>query len=296
MPSHRPRTPRARPFLDNLGRPTFTTIGLESELWSDFYHHVIDASWTAFSGGAFLAYCVLHLLFAVLYWLAPGSLNNSDGSFADAFFFSVQTMMTIGYGGLTPNGLYANLLVSLEAFVGLFATAVLTGLVFAKFSRPMAKVLWSQSVVITRHEGKPALMLRIANMRRNRIVQASLTASASLQVTTLEGSPFRRIIDLKLVRDTTPLFSIGWTAIHIIDAQSPLLGETAGSLDEKAFELTCLLSGIDETTIQTLHSRHSYLASDVRFGEHFVDVILTNDDGSRTVDFRRFHDTVPDEG
>lgn len=268
---------------------------MSRSVWRDVYHRILEMRWRAFFALAVLVYSGMHVIFASLFMLEEGSIGHSDGTFLSAYFFSVQTMMTIGYGGMTPATVWANVIVTGEAFVGLLFTAMLTGLVLAKFTRPTSSVLWARLAVITIHDGKPTLMVRMANARGNRIVEASLSLVTAMTETTVEGETFRRLRDLTLVRRTTPLFSVSWTAMHVIDESSPLHGETQSSLRAKAFELMAVLTGVDETSSQSVHARTSYVADDLRFGERYEDIIVIRDDGSRLIDYRRFHDTKPSQ-
>lgn len=283
--------PHRRPLLDNRGNQTFSAIGMPSSFWRDLYHRILEMRWRWFLALAFSAYVVVHALFAGVYLAQPGSIANSDGSFSSAYFFSVQTMMTIGYGAMTPATPFANVVVMIEAFLGLLATAMLTGLVFAKFTKPSAAVLWSDVVCISLHEGVPTLAVRMANARGNRIIEAGLSLVAAYNVTTAEGERFRRIADLELVRRSTPLFFVSWTAMHRIDEKSPLAGETQASLADKGLELMAVLTGVDETSSQSVTARHSYTADDLRFGERYADIIEILPDGTRVIDYRKFHET-----
>ncbi|MDQ3033161.1 MAG: ion channel [Myxococcota bacterium] len=285
--------PHRQRLVDNRGKRSLSAIGLSRSFWRDVYHRILEMRWPTFLAFAFGGYVAVHALFAVLYLAQPDSIANSDGSFWSAYFFSVQTMMTIGYGAMTPATAWANAIVLVEAFLGLLATAMLTGLVFAKFSKPKAAVLWSEVACIAMHEGVPTLSIRMANERGNRVVEAGLTLVAAFDTTTKEGERFRRITDLHLVRRSSPLFFVSWTAMHRIDEHSPLFGETQASLAAKTLEIMAVLTGLDETSSQSISARHSYLAADLRFGERFADILDVGPDGERVIDYRRFHDTRP---
>ncbi len=293
-PSATPREVRGQRFLDNKGRPTLEAVGLPRAPLRDLYHRLVIVRWSAFIFGWLVIYTVLHFLFAGLYTLAPGSVTAVDG-FWDAYFFSVQTMMTIGYGTMSPLTTYAHVLVTIEAYLGMFLTAVLTGLIFAKFATPTANVMFANWVVVSKHEGKPTLSMRMANARGNRLISAALDVAVAKTVTTLEGETFRRVVDLKLVRNTNPLFWVGWTAMHVIDETSPFYGETTESLTQKGMEMIVILSGVDENTSQSVHARRSYGAEEIKYGARYVDIIAAaqNAGGLRRVDYRRFHDTQP---
>jgi len=237
----------------------------------------------------------IHAIFAGLYQLQPGAISGGDGSFEAAYFFSVQTMMTIGYGTMSPATLYGHVLVAAEAFFGMLTTAVLTGLVFAKFARPTANVLFSDKLCVQRQDGVPTLVLRMANARGNRMVEASLGASVARTTVTAEGETFRRIIDLPLVRAHQPMFFVGWTAMHRIDEASPLFGVTREQLAAEDAEILAVLTGLDEDIGATLHARKAWGHDEIRWGKRFVDVVY----GSRTegvvriFDYARFHETTP---
>src|SRR5881296_521694 len=196
-------------------------------LFDDLYHHLLSAPWPRLLATIAGLYLAANALFALAYLAAPGSVENArPGSFVDAFFFSVQTMATIGYGKLVPHTGFANVLVTTEALVGLFGVAMVTGLMFAKFSRPTARVLFSRQAVVAPHDGVPSFMFRMANARGNNIVRAEVRVVLAREETTLEGSRMRRFHDLVLLRPRSTLFSFSWTAIHPITEASPFHGAT----------------------------------------------------------------------
>jgi inward rectifier potassium channel len=269
-------------------------IGLRRPWFGDLYHFMLRISWCSFLLGGVALYLTANALFALLYLLQPGAIANArPGSFADAFFFSVQTIATIGYGQLVPATLYANLVVTIETATGLMFLALATGLVFARFSRPTARLLFSRVAVIGPHNGKPTLSLRLANQRRNQILQAEVAATLVRDERTQEGVLIRRFYDLTLARYRSPIFALTFTVMHEIDRDSPLWGATAASLEAQNVELVVTATGIDETIAQRVHARTSYLPDEILWDHRFVDVIGWAEDGSRVIDYRRFHDTVP---
>lgn len=285
---------RGQRFLDNKGRPTLEAVGLPVAPLRDLYHRIMIARWRSFLVGWLVLYSTLHLAFAGLYRIRPDSVSAVNG-FWDAYFFSVQTMLTIGYGTMSPLTTYAHVLVTIEAYVGVFLSAVLTGLIFAKFATPTANVMFSNWLCVYKHEGKPTVAMRMANARGNRLISASLDVAVAKTIKTMEGETFRKVEDLKLVRSTNPLFWVGWTAMHVIDESSPFFGETNESLVQKGMEMIVILSGVDEHTSQSVHARRSYGADEIKYGARFVDIIAAaqNAGGLRRVDYRRFHDTQP---
>ncbi len=281
-------------FVRRDGQTDILRQGSSQSLKSDLYHWLLALKWPQFFGLINLLYLVSNALFAFAYLLEAGSIHNArPGSFLDAFFFSVQTMATIGYGAMYPQTAYANAIVALEALVGLLGVAMVTGLAFARFSTPTAKVMFSDVAVIAPRNQVPTLMLRAANRRRNSILEAQMRLTLARNELTDEGEFMRRLHDLKLIRNGTPIFALSWTAMHPIDEKSPLYGCTAESLAEQEIELIVTLTGIDETVSQTIHARYSYVAEEILWNMRFVDILGKTPEGKRYVDYRRFHDVIP---
>ncbi len=280
---HRPMDPRNAVLL-----------GLRLSPLTDLYYHLMKGSWLKLTGVLASGYLITNLVFAALYTVhSEGIGAGADGSFVDAFAFSVQTLSTIGYGTLAPRTGMAHLLVTIESMAGLIGTAIATGLVFTKFAQPRAKVLFSSHMLVQRRNGQPVLAFRVGNGRGNEIIEASLRVSALVPETTTEGEHMRRLVDLRLNRSTTPMFAMTWTVIHEIDAASPLHGHDAVSLGANALRFIVSFTGIDATFSQLVHARHIYEHDDVKWGHRFVDIVDNTEDGRLRVDYQRFHDTVP---
>lgn len=270
--------------------PTIVRLGEVRSPWQDLYHQLLTLSWPAFVLLLALAYLTINALFALAYLARDGGIANArPDSFVDAFFFSVQTMASIGYGAMYPQTTYANWLVVLEAFVGLTLIAMATGLCFARFSLPRSRVVFSQYAVVAPREGVPTLMFRAANQRRNRILEARLWVTLVRDEVTAEGEFFRRFYDLPMVRAHTPLFALSWTAMHAITPESPLYGKNLDSLAAINGEIIIILTGIDETVSQTIHARHSFLAGEILWEHRLVDILGQTSDGRRSIDYRNFH-------
>jgi inward rectifier potassium channel len=256
----------------------------------DLYHRTMALPLWGILVGMAATFVAINVLFGALYLMHPeGVLHLPPGDLLTAFFFSVQTFGTIGYGYMSPVSNYANGLVSLETFVGLVYVALATGLVFARVSRPTAKVLFSRVAVVETFDGLPTLMFRAANRRANQILEAEVQVSLARDLDTREGRKFRRFEELRVVRARTPLFALTWTVMHPIDEMSPLWGADASSLVREQAELIVVLSGVDDRFAQRVHARHAYIAEDVVWGGRFADVLSTRPDGRRVVDYRRFH-------
>jgi inward rectifier potassium channel len=265
------------------------TIGRALE---DLYHYMLTASWPMlilFIGGFFT---LVNLLFALGYYWGGGIQNARPGSFTDVFFFSVQTMTTIGFGQMVPTTLLSNILVSFEALFGLLGLAIVTGLTFAKFSRPTARVRFSRYATIGPRDGKTSLSIRMANMRANRIVEAEIHLIFTRQEVTLEGDSIRRFYDLPTTRNRSPLFMLSWTAVHPITEDSPFFGQTAESLAPSSPEVVVSITGLDQTFSQTVHARHSYKLDEIVWNARFADVLTVHPDGTRTIDYTHFDEVV----
>jgi inward rectifier potassium channel len=281
-PTPRPTTPRVR------------AVGLKREPQKDFYHFILARSWTTFFLLVGLAFVATNALFAAIFLLQPGSIANARaGSFEDAFFFSVQTLATIGYGGMSPLTRFAHVTVAVEALMGILGVALITGITFTRFAKPSARVLFADKIVLARRDGVPHLMFRMANWRRNQVVEAQLRIVLMVTESTREGEMMRRFHDISLVRDRTAVFFLSWTAMHLIDAKSPFHGDDAlPRLTAQDAEIFLDLSGYDETIGQTIHARQRYTLADIVVNARFADVVKILPDGGREIDYRRFHDVV----
>lgn len=262
--------------------------------WREPYHLLLTISWKGFLGLLAVLYLATNAIFALVYLLGGDCVEKArPGSFLDMFFFSVQTLASIGYGSMYPKTTYANMIVTIEAMAGPVAIAVMTGLAFARFSRPTARVIFSRVAVITPHEGLPTLIFRTANQRGNQILEAQMRAYLIRDEVTLEGQFMRRIYDIQLLRNQSPSFTLSWSAMHVIDESSPLYGLTPESLTESNTIITVLLTGIDETIAQLVHARYDYAAQDMMWNYRFVDVSYRTDEGHRYIDYNFFHDVLP---
>jgi inward rectifier potassium channel len=233
-------------------------------------------------------------VFATLYMLDPNGLENArPGVFLDHFFFSVQTMVTIGYGKMVPRSIYANVLVTAEALLGLLSMAMATGLMFAKFSRPTARVMFSRVLIVAPRDGVPSLVLRMANERANQIVEATLRLVLLRDEVTKEGEQIRRIVDLKLHRPQSAVFALSWTAYHPITPDSPLHGMTEEEVRKSGIEILASFIGTDETFSQMVHARHTWFADEVVFGGRFADIFERQPDGRVVLDYKNFHSVQP---
>ena len=281
--------PPARRFENASVRVGFPVTPL-----TDLYYYLLKASWTAVLLLFALAYLVTNVAFAGLYLLGGDCIVGAEpGSFADAFFFSVQSIATIGYGGLMPSTTYAHLLVTVESMVGIIGVALATGIAFAKFGRPRANMAFSTNAIIAPYDGKRSLYFRVANVRGNDVVEATITVAAIVNEVTAEGHTLRKVHEIELARTRTPLFRLTWLVLHVIDESSPLFGCSREDLFRERTMLIVSLTGMDGTFASSVNARHIYLPQDIIFDHHFEDIIRNLPDGRIEVDFDKFHQVRP---
>jgi inward rectifier potassium channel len=273
-----------------------TTEGIPREVIQDLFHYFMTVSWPrlfATFAGFFLGF---DILFGFVYHLVPGCIANlNPPGLPGAFFFSVETFATVGYGDMHPQTLYGHVVAMIEIFTGLMSLALITGIMFARFSRPRARFLFSQHVVVRPIDGKMTLIMRAANRRQNVVQDATAQLRMMRNEVTVEGFEIRRVIDLALLRSQHPVFVLGWTIMHVIDEQSPLRFETAQSLRSSDATLILSLSGTDENTGQMLMARAEYSSDHIRWNSSFRDILEDTADGRLHIDYGKFHDIIPFE-
>jgi inward rectifier potassium channel len=277
--------------LDFDGVPVLR-LGLKPRRFRDLYHYLVNAAWPAVLFWIALAFAGVNAVFALGYLLIGGVANARPGSFVDAFFFSVQTMATIGYGVMVPQSGGANALVTVQAFAGGVGLALITGLVFTKFSRPTSRVKFSKVAVIGNYHGRRCLMFRMANERDDRIVQPQLHVVLMRAESDEGGGSFIRLYDLPLVRHRHAFLTLTWLVIHPIDEHSPLRNDTSDSIKRDRTTVVVSMIGIDEGLSQTIHASCTYLADDIRWGARFVDVLKPRDSGGWAIDYSMFDDVI----
>jgi inward rectifier potassium channel len=258
----------------------------------DFYHALLRLNWPGCLALIFAGYLALNAVFALVYTLAGGIHNARPGSFSDAFFFSAQTLGTIGYGFLYPESALANWLVVFESTLGLIMTALSTGLVFAKLSRPTAGVMFSKHAVISPMEGVPTLMFRIGNERGNNIVDAQFRGGHAHRAHA-RGMLFYRTYDLALARERALTLNRSYSILHRIDTGSPFHGQDARSLHAQEYELQVMIVGFDDIAMQTVYAKHTYFARDILWDTRLSDVLTELPDGNLVLDLEKFHEVEP---
>ena len=261
-----------------------STVEVSSQAGLDIYHSVVSIGWLAYLSLFACAFLLVNLIFGFLYFAGDSAIGGlQSNSYQEYFFFSVQTLATIGYGSKFPQTLYADILVTLEAMTGLLGLGMFTGIAFARLSIPRSRIIFSKVAVIAPFEGVPTLMFRVSNERNNRVIGAEIELTLFLRTTTLEGQSLRRIHDLPLLRNRTPMLSLTWLIFHPIVQGSPLFGHTAESLAELDFALVATIKGLDETISQTVHANHAYDSEAITWNHRFKDMFTENPNTGRAM-------------
>jgi inward rectifier potassium channel len=285
------RTANTRVVL--LGGREVIAEGVRLNFWADISHRCMTASWPAFIAGAALVFVAFNAVFAAFYWIGNQPISNvPGGAYIDYLYFSIETLSTAGYGDMHPQTHYGHFIATVELFTGIFSMSLMTGLIFARFSRPNARLLFADHPVISSHEGKPTLMIRFANERHNIIGNATARLWMLKNAVSMEGRSLRRFSELSLVQNEHPALALSWTLYHILDEQSPLYRLNADDLAASEVSLVVVVSGYDVVAAQIVHARKSYDYRDIRFGRRYADILDTTEDGRIRIDYGRFHETV----
>jgi inward rectifier potassium channel len=261
----------------------------------DAYHFVLKVPWWGVLGVIMGGFFGVNLLYAIVYLAVGGIDGMRPGSLLDAFFFSVQTMGTIGYGVMHPVTTAANFVVVSEAAVGLVVTALCTGIVFARFSRTPEQLVFSRTATVSAVDGVPTLAFRVGNDRASTVFGARVQVSVFRTEKTAEGVTLYRLYDAKLVRDRTPTLARSWNVMHPIIEGSPLFGLSKEAALREDIEVLCTITGTDDVSLQPVNARHIYRARDLSWGVRLADVLTELPDGRLELDLTRFHETVPNE-
>lgn len=263
--------------------------------FSDVYHLVLSSSWFKFFFINVTLYIALNALFACFYyWGGDNILNADPDSFWDAFVFSFQTSTTIGYGHLLPANSYADILVIFDTLSGILFVAITTGLAFAKFSRPMARVVFSKNCVVNDFHGKKTLMFQIVNARDSHIAHARIKAAVVyFDYQTKDELSMENFFDLHLMRSSSPVFLTNWIVMHMIDSKSPLTGISHDELKQRNARIVISLTGVDDRSLQVVHASHVFPCQDIIYDKIFTNVITRKENGSIVIDYNKVHELKP---
>lgn len=277
---------RQRPVRMTMGAQVFVKKGLSAFDPHDPYYFAISLGWRQFGLLFVAAELAINALFAVLYSLQPGSIaNQAPHGFLGALFFSLETLATVGYGQMYPATLYAHVVSAVEILTGLLFTAIMTGLLFVRFSKPRAKVQYATMAVITPHNGVPTLMLRIGNARNSLLHDVNLSLHALARTVSDEGFRHVAVVDVPLLRPRIPVFAILYTIMHRIDADSPLAGLDASSPEVADLRFFLTLTGRDPAMGQEVSDVYTFDGSNLAFGMRYVDAIRTVGDREVVADY-----------
>jgi inward rectifier potassium channel len=255
---------------------------------SDPYHLAVTMPWPAFIALAFGSAMVLNVIFAALYDLRPEAVQNLEqGDLLRAFFFSLETLATVGYGEMAPASNYGHVVAAIEILFGMAFTAIFTGILFVRFSKPQAKILFATHAVVTPHNGVPTLMIRIANGRMTMLTHASAKLSCILVETTEEGHLMRSFHDMALVRSDMPIFPLTWTLMHPIDEASPFYGMTSQELEDRQGRVFLSVQARDAGLEAMVQDLAGFGHNQILFGKRYSDAITIDENGGATADIAR---------
>jgi inward rectifier potassium channel len=296
LPKLRRKRVASKSQLIRFGHREIETLGLSQGFWGDLYHRAMTVYWPVFFGSAAAIFVALNAFFGLLYSLGREPIANAaeNGPLA-YFYFSIETLATVGYGDMHPQTNYGHLIATVEIFTGMSFLAVMTGLIFARFSRPRARFVFAKEAVITRHEGQQTLMIRMANARHNTISRASARLWIIRAERTKEGDQLRRFYELKLHRDEHPMFVLSWMLFHVIDKDSPLHGATSSDLADGDALMVLNVGGLDDSSAQQLYARHVYSWRDIRWHYRYKDITSVSPQGRFLLDYTKFDDVVAEE-
>lgn len=288
-----------RRLLNRDGSFNVEREGLNPLSALSLYHWLLTISWPRFLAFIVGSYVAINGVFAVAFLLCgPDALQSTTGSFASqpfyrAFFFSVDTFATIGYGNIIPVGVAANTLVTIEALLNIVGVALATGVIFARFSRPSTRIIYSRNAIVAPYRGMTALEFRIANARSSQLIDVQVQAILT-KIENVDGSPVRRFYELELERSRVVFFPLSWTVVHPINSTSPMWGLTHEDLVAADAELLVLLLATDETVADIVHSRSSYEADEIVWGAKFANMFLRSEtEGIIGMNLERIHDIEP---
>jgi len=285
-----------RSHLIRVGHREIETLGLRQGFWTDLYHRSMTVYWPVFFGSAALIFVTLNAVFALLYSLGENPIANVTAErYLEHFYFSIETLATVGYGDMHPQTDYGHFIATIEIFTGMCFLAVMTGLIFARFSRPRARFVFAENPVVATRDGRPTLMIRMANARHNTISRARVRLWVLRIEQTMEGDQFRRFHELKLERSEHPMFMLSWTIFHTIDAESPLHGVTAEKMIKTDASIVLNVSGLDDASAQQLYARRVYAAEDIRWGYRYRDITGVSPEGRYQLDYTKFNEVVPEK-
>ncbi len=274
-------------FINSSGGFNVIKTGVSISDRFSIFNELIRMSWPKFIFFVFVAYTVINLFFACLYFylgiqdLAGAVAHSATDEFIEEFFFSAQTLTTVGYGRVSPIGLAANIIASTEALIGLLCFALATGLLYARFARPVSNIFWSQNALVAPYRDGKAIMFRLANAKSNTLIDAEINVFASMLVEE-NGSPIVRFFNLDLERKYVNFLTLNWTVVHPLNENSPLWNLTVTDMEACELEMIITFKSIDETSGQMMNRRHSYKYDEIVWDAKFLPMFGKTHDGQLT--------------
>jgi inward rectifier potassium channel len=286
--------PKLKSSVTNVNGIKFHKLNRRHWEWRDTYHWLLTLNWPQFSAFVFGMYLAINVLFSCCYYSRPQCVAGMNPySWANCFFFSVETLATVGYGHMYPDSPFGHLAATVEIIVGMFGMAIITGLIFIRFSRPIARLVFSDGLVLAPFDGKPALIFRVANLRDQAMAEAEFRLMLNRDEHVKEGESLRRFYPLTLQFDRVILFPAIITIRHIIDENSPLHGKSLADIESEETWFMASVVCIDTVIPAPVQSHHTYTFKDIRAGHKFAEVYHEIADDAYTVDYSRIHTTEP---
>ena len=283
-----------KPATVRIGDTSIYKTGTSRFDFGDPYHLAVTVGWPVFFAGWVTVFVLINLVFATLYSLDANAIANAQPhSLRDAFFFSMETLATVGYGSMAPSSLYGHIVSATEIICGLAFTAIVTGLIFVRFSKVKPKMLFADQMVINTHDGKPTLMVRIAYGRSGMMVAANARLHLVKLAKTAEGRSFRNTLELKLLRSHLPVVLLTWTVMHVIDEHSPLYGMSADDMVRDDTRAIVTVEGRDHSLASSLFDYKAYGSKSIVFNQVYQDLLQIDTHGT-TMDVRNISLTQPE--
>jgi len=289
-----PQAYHFRALINKQGRINVHGTRAKQNPFADLYHYFFSLSWPKFFTSIATIYFLTNIFFGVLYFVCGVDTLGFGHSaewvrFRHCIFLSIENLSSVDYSRTATPSMVTDLLMTIQAFLGIITLAMITGLFYARFSRATARIIFSNKMIIAKHNGKDCLSFRIANERLNQIAEAHMALHLTKNEVTLEGEHTRKFYDLKLERDHSPLFALSWTVRHYIDDKSPLYRVDEATIKENQLGFLASLTGIDETFSQPIIARHAYSSEDIVYNRQFKDIIIWHDKKVH-IDLKGIHD------
>ena len=285
---------RNTPIIVKWGNTEFLKLNASRYDWRDTYHQLLTLTWPRFAGVILVLYVVVNLFFAGLYLIGEGSIAEMpSGSFLEAFFFSIETLATVGYGHMYPATLYGHFAATVEIMVGMFGMAVVTGLIFIRFARPTARIEFSKTAVVSIFDGVPTLAIRVANLRHHPMIEAEFKMTVAYGKITAEGEEVRLFFPLNLIFNQLVNFPVAITIRHPINEKSPLYGLKPQDFERTMARLFISVVCVDPVIASPVYVQHQYTPDEIEWNRQFAEMYFDREGGGYSVDYSKISNTEP---